>query len=560
MDKNSLMPRLANRRRARGIALVAFCAVGQAICAGVAAFATRDVFFALREPGALPVAALVAIILSSFGIAIMRIGERVLAEKLGQDYAAELRQDLFNHLTRIPTRAISGRRIGGLALRFVGDLSAIRGWLASGLTRLISAAIVLPSAALVLFLLSPLLAAAAVGPILLGLAAMAVIGNRLTPVHRLLRSRRARLASDMSERIPVAAELRLLGRMGLENANLKKRTAQLVETAVQRAKSAAALRAIPDIASGTAAAALLYAALVTGISAPTVAGAMAALGLMIHPMRSLAGVWDRHRAWIAAREKCEQLLAIPRHAMVERSDDVDTAQGIALEFQDVSAGRLQNLNIILDPGKKVAVIGGNGAGKSTLLMLAAGLDKPERGQVLIGGKAPSGLSVEERVKFIGLMGKGSPILAGSLRRALTMGVAGRPKDTKILAAAHRFGLAEVIDRLGGLDGKVAEAGRNLSSGEIRRLLLARLSLGQSSIVLLDEPDDALDADGAALIMELCDRPGGSAIVITHNIALARQFEEIWVIDNGQLIARGTPATILAPGSTWAHRMGESRAA
>lgn len=212
------MPPIAADGRVRQIAIVAALAFCQAIAAGVAAFSTRDVFAALRADDATAAYAPIALIaLSGLAIAALRIGERIIGERVGQNYAAALRERLFMHLSRMPARAVSGRRSGGLALRFVGDLAAVRGWVSLGLARLISASIVLPSAGVVLFMLNPDLAAAAVAPIVIGLIIMCVIGWRLAPAHHRLRSRRARLAADMSERIPHAPELRLLGRVSIEN-------------------------------------------------------------------------------------------------------------------------------------------------------------------------------------------------------------------------------------------------------------------------------------------------------------------------------------------------------
>lgn len=554
------MPRVAGAKRGRMIALVALFALGQAVCAAIAAFATRDVFLALRSDVPMPTIALIAIALTGVGIAAMRIGERVIAESVGQNYAAELRKELFTHLSSIPASIVREKRNGGLALRFVGDLSAVKGWVSLGLARLISASIVLPSAALVLYLLDPLLALAAIVPIAIGLCIMSMLGSRLTPLHKKLRSRRARLAADMSERVPVAAELRLLGRLEIEHNNLAKRTDRLVEAALQRAFSSATLRAIPDIASGTAGAAVLFFAIRSQTPAPIVAGALAALGLLVQPMRSVAGVWDKNRAWQAARIKCERLLAIPRHADERHApfsnNDVETE----LAFRDVSAGRLKNVTASVSAGKSVAIVGGNGAGKSTLLHLAAGIDRPEHGRVTVAGEEPQNLPSSDRRNLIALMSKSSPVLAGSLRRALTMGSAKRPDDETVTTIAQQFGVGSVVERLGGLDGKVAEGGRNLSSGEVRRLLLARLALSKAQFLLLDEPDDAVDARGIELIANLIKGSAQGVLVITHSLTLARRCDEVWVIEDGELTLRGSPGQILARGSKWAFQMGEEKAA
>ncbi|MEO1103552.1 MAG: ATP-binding cassette domain-containing protein, partial [Pseudomonadota bacterium] len=114
----------------------------------------------------------------------------------------------------------------------------------------------------------------------------------------------------------------------------------------------------------------------------------------------------------------------------------------------------------------------------------------------------------------------------------------------VARAAAGFGLEQVIERLGGLSGKVAEAGRNLSAGEIRRVLLTRAALSSSSLMLLDEPDDALDQHGQALVERLVFNTPATVLMITHNKALAARMDEVWMIVDGQLTAMGPPDTIL----------------
>jgi ABC-type multidrug transport system fused ATPase/permease subunit len=543
----SRLPRIAADGRGLGIAKVAALAVGQAVAAGLAAFAMRDVFAALRDASApLPVFALGQIAAAGLVIAWLRVTERVAAERIGQQYAGALRLRLFAHLARMSERAVGGRRAGALAMRFVGDLAAVRNWVSLGIARLISAGVVLPAATGVLFLLEPRLALAASVPIVLGLAAMALAGPRLGPAHRRLRSRRARLAADMLERVPHAPELRLLGRLDIETARVMRRTEALIESALARASGAATLRALPDLVSGVAAAALLLAAFRSGIPASEAAGAMAALGLMIHPMRDLAGVWDRWRAWTIARDKCASLLAAPtldRRRRDARSTPL-ADRPPRLCFAGVAAGALCGLDIEALPRQKIAIVGGNGAGKSTLLLLAAGLEQPHRGKVTLDGREPRDLSAGERRRMIALMSPRSPILAGSLRRALTMGSSRRCPDAEIAARACAFGLGDLLQRLGGLDGTLAEGGRNLSAGEARRVLLTRAALSGARLLLLDEPDDALDADGADLVEAFVRAADATVLLVTHGLALARRMDLLWFVDQGRVIEAGKPDVLL----------------
>ncbi len=542
---STLLPPVTAEGRGRAIALVAVCAIGQAVAAGVAAFATRDVFAALRDASAgLPAWALGQIVAAGVAIGMLRVAERVIAERVGQGYASALRLRLFSHLARMPERAIGQRRAGGLAMRFVGDLAAVRSWISLGIARLISVGVVLPAATGVLFLLEPRLGAAVLVPLLLGLAGMLLVGPRLGPAHRRLRARRARLAADMLERVPHAPELRLLGRIDIELAQMARRTEALIESALARTAAAASLRAIPDLVAGAAAAALLLAAFVWRVPVADAAGAMAALGLMIHPLRDLSGVWDHWRAWVVARDKCEAVLAEPTIERQQRGHAPRPHTPPHLRLRGLGAGRMAGVDIEALPGCKVAIVGANGAGKSTLLRLAAGLEQIERGRVTLDGTEPRDLDARERRRTIGLMSMRSPILAGSLRRALTMGGARRCGDAQVLAQATAFGLGDLLHRLGGLDGNLAEGGRNLSAGEARRVLLTRVALSGAKLLLLDEPDDTLDADGVELVARFLRETDATVLVVTHGLALARRMDHLWLVDGGRIVEAGPTAELL----------------
>lgn len=550
----SSLPGITAEGRGRGIAKVALLAIGQAAAAGVATFATRDIFAAFHQPSAsLPILGIVLVAAAGLAIAMLRVAERVVAERVGQEYAGSLRVKLFSHLTQMSERDVSSRRVGALTMRFVGDLTAVRNWVSLGIARLISAAVVLPVATGVLVFLNPRLALAALIPFAVGLLVMALAGPRLGPAYRRLRSRRWKIAADMMERVPHAPELRLLGRIELEIAQLARRTDALIESALVRARGAALLRAIPDGVSGIAHAMLLLVAILSASPAAEAAAAMAALSLMIHPMRDLAGVWDRYRAWTIAREKCSSVLAAPT---IERPREglppLEDAPPL-LRFSGVAAGVLVGVDLQALPGEKIAIVGGNGAGKSTLLRLAAGLEQATSGEVTIGGRAAGELNAIERRRMIALMGPRSPILAGSLRRALTMGSSRRPPDTDIAAQAQAFGLGDVLQRLGGLDGTLAEGARNLSSGEARRVLLTRVALSGARLLLLDEPDDALDSDAADVVADLILSTDATALVVTHDLALARRMDVLWFIDHGRVVEVGVPDVLLSgTGATARH--------
>ena len=174
------------------------------------------------------------------------------------------------------------------------------------------------------------------------------------------------------------------------------------------------------------------------------------------------------------------------------------------------------------------------------MKLAAGLEAPDQGKIRLADRSPLALSSGDRRRMIDYISMRAPILSGSLRRALTMGIAQMPCDARIASMAHTFGLGEVLNRVGGLDGKISEWAGNLSSGEVRRVMLTRSALSGAHLLLLDEPDDGLDANGPKLILKLIKNSDATTLMITHNKTIARQMDEIWFIENGKLMEVGAP--------------------
>ena len=533
------LPAIADRRRAPALALVALSGITQAVAAGAAAWATRDVFSALHASGAFPVASLALLFGAGATIALLRIAERVLGEWIGQHYSAALRRVMFQHLGRISPRELANRRSGSLALRFVGDLATVRTWVSLGIARIISAMFVLPGAIAAMWLLNPNLGVSATIILITTLALMAFAQKFLAPLHRKLRKLRARIAVDMSERAPVAAELRLQGRQDLEDRKLEKSALRLRRAAVKRTAAASGLKAVPEVAVAAAGVVIMALAFRLELTAADTAAALALLGILAVPVGQLAVIWDRHRAWQVARHKCQVLLEVPE--LPDQPSTGNAQAGGVLRLDAVSDQHIRSVTGEIRYGESVAVIGPNGAGKSSLLALIAGLDSPASGRITLGGQPVK----PDQVCYVGPR---SPVLRGSLRRAFTMGVENRPGDAEITAVAKSLGLAPLLERLGGLDGRVAEAGRNLSSGELCRLHLVRAALCNADILLLDEPEEALDPDGRVLIERLISEARTTTIFVTHDLALARLADQLWFVADGELRAQGAPDALLSqPG-------------
>lgn len=560
-DDDRGMPPILAQGRQRHFEGVVLFALLQAGSVALAALATRRLFAHLHQGSSeQPWLALGMLLASGLVLAVARVLGTRCAEVLGQDYAAQLRIVLYRHLARMSTRTVSRRRGGGMTLRFVGDLSAVRNWVSLGVPRLVVAAALLPLGTCTLWWLHPALAAAVALPLLLGLLLVYAVGWWLGPAHAQLRRMRSRIAIDMSERAISAAALHVLGRTSKELQRLESRTLSLREAALRKATFSALARSTPDVCLGVASTCLLWTAVSQQIEPATVAASLAVLGLIIHPLRELAGVVDRYHAWRAARARCLALFSIPglpqerveipaglppadggeapsgapEEMPVQQAPAQEPAsalpsqawlpsgclsggkstRGAILQASGARVGKAAAIDLFLMPGEHVALIGPNGSGKSLLLQCMGGLDLLEEGSIRIDGLTPmQHRSMTSRQSL--LLSPDNPILAGSLRLALSMGMSKRPADEQIADMAQAYGLQDCLDRLEGLDGRVSEGGRNLSSGERARLLMARAALLKPRLLLIDSIDAHLDQDAPRLLTQLFGQTGATVLIVTN---------------------------------------------
>lgn len=530
------------------LATVAFWAVAQGAAVAGGALALRAVFAALHDGGAVPPAVIGGLALAGVALAAARMAERTAAEALGHAYAQALRRRLLGRLARQPARAVARRRAGYLSLRFVGDLSAARHWVARGLARLIAAAVLAPVALGALAALDWRLALAAGAPLALGAAATALAARRLGPTQERLRAARARIAAEMAERAPLAPQLRLSGRLAREQAALETRAGALGAAVATHARAVGLARGAADAAGGLSAAALVAATLALGASPADLAMALALTGLLLRPLRDLAGVADRRQAWLVAHAKLEALLAQPRLG-AEAQDAAPPPErhraAAALTLAALTGPGVEGVSLTAPAGARVALVGPVGSGKSALLALIAGLEAPVAGTVRIDGVDPLTMGAAARTRCIAFLGPQTPILRGSLRRALTLGLRRRPKDGVIVETACRFGLRGAITRLGGLDGRVEEGGRNLSDGERRAVVLTRAALSRARLLLLDEPTAGLSPDQRAAALAMIAAAPGTVVTATHDPALAARADRVVALDAGCVVAAG--ATRPVPG-------------
>jgi len=463
-----------------------------------------------------------------------RMHERYVAERMSQRYINQLRRRLLSRLMRVSSRDVDAVPSGALAARLGGDLSSLRRWLSLGMSRLIVNAILLLAAIGIITVLNAT-AGVISALILISLTLVSLrFGNKLRTALKAVRSLRIRMQSLLVERIGEMATIRAMGQEKREIKKINRLGKRLERKASEQGLMLGGLRGLGE-AGGVFLIITVFAVYRFSANAIDGADAAAVISLvmfMTGPIRELGRVQEYYRGAAISLSKLSQMFNMRRIARGASRYVKQTCPG-TIEFKNVNcAPAVKDFSAKVKAGERVAVIGRNGSGKTTLLRLAVGLIKPDSGIVRLGGVDPRCLSPETRAKKLGVFGSDF----GLLRGRLDFNVAyRRPKTTadELSQAVTRFELRQLARNFShGKEKLIRQGAKNISAGERARIGLARATLGTPDVLILDEPESNLDADGLKLLQMIIETWSGTVLLITHEKCLIELCHQVWDMDMG----------------------------
>ena len=207
---------------------------------------------------------------------------------------------------------------------------------------------------------------------------------------------------------------------------------------------------------------------------------------------------------------------------------------------------LENLNLTIQKGQKVAILGKTGSGKSTLLQLLVRNYDANQGQLFLAGKPIADYAEDTLRSQFCFLTQRVHVFSDTLRQNLQFASAVNISDEKMIEVLNQVGLGKLLEQEQGLNIWLGDGGRPLSGGEQRRLGLARILLNDAPILLLDEPTEGLDRETERQILRLilAHAENKTLIMVTHRLTAIEQFDELCVIDEAKLIEKGTYAELL----------------
>lgn len=500
----------------------------------------------------------------AFGIgrAVFRYAERLVSHDAVLRMLADTRVAVYRRLERLAPAGLRRTRRGDLLSRLVADVDALQDYWLRWLLPAGSAAIV--SAAAVGFtawLLPEAGVALAVGLLAAGVVVPLVTGAVARRAERRLSPARGVLATRVTDLLTGTAELTVAGALPARTAEARRADGTLTRIASRAATATALGDGLTALLSGlTVAATALVGA--QAVAAGRLGGVAMAV-VVLTPLAAFEAVLGlplavqyRQRVRRSAERVYEVLDAPEPVREPERPRQAPASpfpvalKGLTARHEGQDRDALDGLDLTLDQGRRIAVVGLSGSGKTTLAQVLLRFLDVDAGSYTLAGVDAYALDGDDVRRLVGLCAQDAHLFDSSVRENLLLARKDVTEDD-LRDALARARLLDWADSLpDGLDTLVGEHGARLSGGQRQRLALARALLADFPVLVLDEPAEHLDLPTAdALTADLlAATEGRTTLLITHRLAGLEAVDEVVVLDEGRVVQRGTYAELAAvPG-------------
>lgn len=509
----------------RSLSALVGTGLAQALIGGASALALRRAFHS-SSTGTI-VATIGLLVVAAFALGSLRLAERVLGERMSQNYVHLVRTALL----RASIQDSGGRSLGVTVARTTNDLTSLRNWMASGVAPLASGIPLLIGVTVALAVLNPLFALAAAFPLVALGWTLWGLTNIAYERSRRLRKLRGRLSAQIADTVLAAPAIRAGGGQSRELKRIQDRSSAVVEAAVRRARVAGALGASGATAAGLGTAAIVAMGVYASLPVGTIAAAVTVMGFLAAPVHDLGRVVEYRQMYRAARKILEPALLggqPPAGSAVRPNDARGPSDPAAvLEVYDLRLddGTLMP-PLVAHHGARVLLDLDDRRLTTELMERLAGLRAPGAGaRVRVAGEAPDLLDPRDRRRLVGYAGQGMRLERGTLSRALRY----RAPDLEVTSETlDRFDLAETVANLArGQDTELRHGGTPLDVPERARVLLARAMLGDPPLLLLDQLDADLGASYLPVLRELLQHYDGVVVLASDRPLEAIVPTHVW---------------------------------
>lgn len=491
-----------------------------------------------------------------------------LVQEVGQKITADIRNDLFDHVTSLASRFFDRTPVGRLITRLTSDVDALGDVFSTGAIGIIGDLFSILAITVAMFFLQWQLATMLVLMLVPVTGLIIFFQQQYRKANYKAREELSALNSTLQENIVGIGVVQLFRREKF-NAELFRSTNQrYVQEVDKTIFHDSAVSATLEWIALVAIAAVLWlgGSLVSqeALNFGTLAAFILFSQRLFDPLRQFAEKFTAIQAGFTAIERVSDILREP----IEIRDRESSVDGQLIKLPAHTRGEirfehvwfsykpdeyiLQDLNFTIRPGEKVALVGPTGAGKSSIIRLLCRLYEINQGRILLDGVDIRDLPQADLRRRMAVILQDGFLFAGDVKSNITLGETYSFEE--IQAAAEQTNVARLIEQLPqGYNTMLRERGTNLSGGQKQLLAFARAAIRNPQILVLDEATANLDVGTEAMIQEALERllQGRTAIIIAHRLSTIRNVDRILVLKQGQLAESGSHEELLDQGGLYA---------
>ncbi len=490
-----------------------------------------------------------------------------LVQKMGQTITADIRKDLFTHVTSLGTSFFNRTPVGRLVTRLTSDVEALGDVFSSGAIGVLSDGIY------ILVIIVTMITVQAKLALMLVLMIIPVTGliiyfqSQYRKANYKAREELSKLNSMLQENVAGINVVQLFRREAFNGELFRSINDKYRQSVDKTIFHDSAVSATLEWISLVAIAGVLWLGGIFIVDEAITFGTLSAFILyaqrLFNPLRQLADKFTMFQAGFTAIERISELMnepiEIPEPEYNIHSFSSFRKQNTKgeIRFENVWFGYkedeyvLKNLDFTIHPGEKIALVGPTGAGKSSIIRLLCRLYDPSKGRILIDGVDIRDISKTELRRYVGVILQESFLFAGDVMRNITLG-----EDycfERVQEAAKITNIERFIEELPqGYQTQVRERGTNLSGGQKQLLAFARVAIRNPRVLVLDEATSSLDVKTEALIQDALEHllTNRTAIIIAHRLSTIRDVDRILVLKQGELFESGTHQELLKKGGLY----------
>ena len=493
------------------------------------------------------------------------------ANWLGQDIIKDIREKLFHHITSFKMKYFDNEPVGKLVTRSVSDIESIASIFSQGLFMIVSDVLKMIVILGIMFFMNWKLSLIVLAAMPVLIYATDVFQKKMKVAFNEVRNEIANLNTFVQERLTGMKIVQLFNREAIELEKFKEINQKHNVAWLKNILYNSIFFPIADIVSSLTLGAIVYYAgisIINGDKLTTVGDLFAytmLITMLFNPLRQIADKFNVMQMGIIAADRVFEILEKEENVQDKGSVEATHFRG-AIELKEVRFSYIKNeevlkgINLKVEPGETIAIVGSTGAGKSTIINLLNRFYEINSGEIAIDNQNIKNYTLESLRKQIAIVLQDVFLFADSIYNNITLHNEAITRED-VIAAAKKIGVHEFIMSLpDGYDYNVKERGVMLSSGQRQLIAFLRAFVSNPSILILDEATSSIDTHSEELIQKATETitKDRTSIVIAHRLATVVNASKIVVMDKGQIMETGTHQELLAKENGYYKKLYDSQ--